>query len=202
MTNTWMKAAVAAGLVLAGVAGAGVAAHADQNEQAEVAGVRQAAVKPVEAIRTAEQKAGGQALGFGYESDAHTNAYEVTVATKQGLRLVQVDPKSGTVLRVEKQGRNALAGDGLPARDLDKARQAQTALADAVASAEQAGGGRALEAGYAMMHGHLGIDVDVTKQGRIASYSVDPASGKVQRLSRSETEATEGGEASEGAGND
>ena len=64
--KTWMMPAAAAGLVVAGVACGGVA-MADQSEQAEIAGVQTTVVTPEAAIRAAEKKVGGHALGYGYE---------------------------------------------------------------------------------------------------------------------------------------
>lgn len=197
--RNWTAPVLLAGLVAAGLAGAAQAAT-DRSEQAEASGVTQAEVSPVAAIRTAERKAGGRALGFGYESDAGTNAYEVTVASPHGLRMVQVDPASGRVLSDRSESKRALAEDGLPASALGAAEGARTPLADAVSAAEKAAGARSLEAGYAVHHGQLGIDVDIAAKGRIASWSVDPATGKASMAQASETEGQEGAENGEPAG--
>ena len=63
----------------------------DAAEQVEITAEQSAATRPP---RSARQRthAGGRALSFGYEKNASTNGYEVTVSASSGLSLVQVDP--------------------------------------------------------------------------------------------------------------
>ena len=67
------------------------AAGPNAAEQAEITAEQSAATRPP---RSARQRthAGGRALSFGYEKNASTNGYEVTVSASSGLSLVQVDP--------------------------------------------------------------------------------------------------------------
>lgn len=201
----WTTRAVLAGGMVIGGAAVALAAAPNAAEQAEIAAVQTASVTPTAAIKAAEAHAGGRALGFGYERSATTNAYEVTVATSSGLKLVQVDPANGTVLGSRAQPTNAMAADGLPAGALQQAAAAPTPLASAVSAAEQSAGGRALEANYVLRHGQMSVDVDVAKGGAIQSVSVDPANGHVSQAASAENEAQEGhgakgqAEAGEGA---
>lgn len=184
------RVALAGGMVLGGTAVALAAPNA--SEKAEISAVQTASVTPTAAIKAAEAHAGGQALGFGYERDATSNSYEVTVATPSGLKLVQVDPANGNVLGTKAQAANVMAGDGLPASALQQAAAAPASLASAVSAAEQAAGGRALEANYALHNGHMSVDVDVAKGGAIRSVFVDPANGHVSQTASAENEAQEG----------
>ncbi len=181
-------------LAILGGTGLAIAGTVDKSEQAEIGGVRIAGVAPANAIRTAQQNAGGRALSFGYEVDGTTNAYEITVSTDKGLQMVQVDPQSGKVLSTRPQDKGALQADGLPASEVDRAGAAKTDLATAVESVEQMTGGRALEAGYAVAQGKLGVDVDIAREGRIASFIVDASDGKVTRLASAEDESAEAAE--------
>lgn len=187
----WIVRVALAGAVAAGGTAAALAAAPDAAEHTEIAALQSAAIAPAAAIKAAESHAHGRALGFGYERNATTNAYEVTVSTSSGLRLVQVNPANGAVIGSRAEADNAMAADGLPATALRQAAAAPGSLAAAVTAAERATGGRALEANYALHHGHLSVDVDVPAKGRIASFSVDPASGHVSRIAAAENEAQE-----------
>lgn len=190
-TLSWMKPTLLAGALALGGTGAALAAAPGPTEQAEIVALHAASTTPTAAIRAAEAHTGGKALGFGYEKDAAANAYEVTVGSPSGLRMVRIDPVQGTVVNVENQPANALAADGLPQAALRSAETAPTSLAAAVAAAEQAGHGRALEANYVASQGTMRIDVDIAQSGKIVSYRVDPASGQATLASAGENEAQE-----------
>lgn len=190
-----MTTAILAGVLGVGATGAALAATG--SEQAEIAGVQAAQVAPVAAIKAAEAKTGGRAVDFGLEKNATTNAYEVTIATGTGLSKVQVDPVSGAVTGSTAQPADALAGDGLPANRVGQAAAAPVSLDQAVATAEQAGGGRALEANYVVRQGHTLVDVDVVKSGATRAYTVDAANGHV--VPAQAAEAGEGGQDRDGA---
>jgi hypothetical protein len=109
--NKWMTSAIFAGVLGFGATGAALAA-AGRSEQAEIAGVQAAQVAPVAAIKAAEAKTAGRAVDFGFEKNATTNAYQVTIATGSGLSNAQVDPSSGAVTGTTAQPADVLAGDG------------------------------------------------------------------------------------------
>lgn len=178
-----MTTAILAGAL--GVGATGTALAATGSEQAEIAGVEAAQVPPVAAIKAAEAKTGGRAVDFGLEKNATTNAYEVTIATASGLNKVQVDPASGAVTGGTAEPADALAGDGLPANLVGQAAAASVSLGQAVATAEQAGGGRALEANYVVRQGHTFVDADVVRNGATHAYTVDAANGYVLHAERS-----------------
>jgi len=177
-TNTWTAVVMlSAGNLFGGPIAAQAAASG--SEHAEIAAVRAASVAPEHAIKVAESATGGHALGFGYERDSSTNAYEVTVSTSSGLQLIRINPQSGAVEAKIPQSSDAMAGDGLPANALDRAANAPEPLTGAVAAAEQMAGGRALEANYVRRPGGMSIDVDVAREGVVTSLRVNPATGRV-----------------------
>lgn len=197
----WMKPALLAGALSLGATGAAFAA-ANNPEQGEMAGVQSAQVAPVNAIKAAEAKSGARAVDFGYEKNATTNAYEVTVATGSGLSMMQVDPTTGAISGATAHPANALAGDGLPANDVAKAAAAPIRLDAAVAAAENAGGGRALEANYTVRQGQLSVDVDVLKNGATRAYTVNATTGQVTQAAPAEKSANAKGDGDGEADND
>jgi uncharacterized membrane protein YkoI len=83
------------------MARAAPATTAPQNtEQAEITGVQQARVTPQAAVQAAEARVPGRAVAFGLEETSKVHAYEVTIATQNGLQTVQVDPSSGAVINI------------------------------------------------------------------------------------------------------
>lgn len=186
-----LRQIVVCGAVLALTAGGGAMAATPANapastasmEHAEIAGVQSVKVTPQEAIKAAEAKVPGHAVSFGYEKTATVNAYQVVMATTNGLETVQIDPQTGAVIGTIPTKPDALAVDGLPQQDISHAKQAKVTLSQAVRSAEQQGQGRALEAGYAMRNGQLAIDVDVARNGAIQAFTVNPQSGHVAQSS-------------------
>lgn len=193
---SWAKPAVLGGVLGLSVVGVALAATGG-GEQAEIAGVQAARVAPVAAIKAAEAKTGGRAVDFGFEKNATTNAYEVTIATGSGLGKVQVDPSNGAVTGTTGQPSNALAGDGLPPDRIGQATVAPVSLDAAVAAAEQASNGRALEANYVVRQGHVLVDVDIAKNGATRPYTVDATSGHAVPARRS-AEAKERGSQANG----
>ena len=86
------------------------AAGPNTAEQAEITAVQSASARPLRSARR-RTHAGGRALSFGYEKNASTNGYEVTVSASSGLSLVQVDPTDRCSGR-RRSPRNAIAKDG------------------------------------------------------------------------------------------
>ncbi|HSU06371.1 MAG TPA: PepSY domain-containing protein [Acetobacteraceae bacterium] len=173
------------------MAGGAMAGPAAGYENAEIAGVQAAAVAPEMAIQAAEGKLRGRAVSFGLEKTATVNAYEVTIASNGTLQTVQVDPTTGAVIGVIPAGPDSLAADGLPANAVGRAIQEPVSLATAVRNAQNEGHGRALEAGYAVRHGQMAIDVDVIRDGATHTLTVDSRSGQVAQATPDQTEQHE-----------
>lgn len=167
------------GAMLGLMAAPAFAAPGPGYESAEIAGVQAAHVTPDAAIQTAENAAHGRAVSFGLEKTAAVNAYEVTVAANGRLQTVQVNPQTGAVIGMVPARPDSLAQDGLPANEIGRAVQAPVTLMQAVQNAENQLHGPALEAGYTVRQGQFGIDVDIVRNGRAETVSVDPTSGQV-----------------------
>lgn len=164
----WMAVALAAGF-----AGVALAGHLDAGDQLEIAAVRKATVIPTQAVRVAEAQ-GGVAYGYGMEVDGARHWYEVDVLRDGAPLQVRIDPTSARVVGTspargeDAQGAHALAGGEL-------------ALGAAIAHAERAGGGPALEADAGGTGASVYVDVDVIQQqGRqVAHYRVTRQGGSL-----------------------
>jgi uncharacterized membrane protein YkoI len=163
------------------VSGIGTA-HADANEKAEIAAVRLANITPLSAVARAQKRSGGEAFGMGLEVSRHGTWYEIQVNVHGKPMLARIDPHNGAWLGMG-------PAHGEDAQGLHTLDGRKVTLSDAIATAERAAQGRALEAGpYG--HGkdaHYDVDV-VHKDGSIAHLSVDADSGLVRNAPASEAD--------------
>lgn len=171
-SNRFTPAAAFALLVLAG---AGISiAHADASENAEIAAVRHAGIAPMDAVTRAEKHTGGRAFGMGLEVAHRGTWYEVQLDVHGRPVLARIDPQNGTWL-------GSSPAHGEDAQGMHSLSGRKLSLNQAIAAAEHAGHGRALEAGP-FGHGkaaHYDVDV-VRSDGRVTHLSVDPDSGAVR----------------------
>ncbi|HJP99599.1 MAG TPA: PepSY domain-containing protein [Rhodanobacteraceae bacterium] len=161
--------ASAAALAITVPAFAGSIGHEDRMEMAAVA---QAPVTPNHAIRIAET-GGGTAYGYGMEATHGAQWYEVDVLRGGAKLEVRIDPATGKVL-----GSSAAKGeDAEGANALDRGK---LSFSEAVAKAEKAGHGRALEASAAGHGANAHVDVDVIQGKSIAHYRVSIQNGQIR----------------------
>lgn len=189
--RTGLLAAAMVGVVGLGGAGAALAATG-ADETAEIASVMAATTSPADAVRAAEASAGGRAVAMGLEEKGNAASYyEVLVASQNGLQQVRLDPATGAVQGATKVGTDAL--EDLKPAQLGQATSAPVTLADAIAAAEHAAGGRALEAGYTVRDGQaVGVVEVITKDG-VRQVSVSATDAKVTLANAAGTEAGESG---------
>lgn len=170
--------------------GAGGVYAASQNgrnaddEAREIATVRTAPVSLPQAITTAEQHANGRAVSAGAEEHDSRVLYEVkTVAGSRQVEF-QIDPQTGNVVKTEDHhdDDDEDVGTGQPA----------TTLAGAIAAAEQATGGKAIEAGLDDEDGKALYEVELAAaDGTIRKAYVDAASGKLVKTATGEDDEGE-----------
>lgn len=145
-------------------------AHEDRME---MTAVMQAAITPDHAIRIAEN-GDGTAYAYGMEStQSGQNWYEVDVLRGGSKLAVRIDPATGKVLRS-----NPATGEG--AEGSDALQGSKVSFSEAVAMAERAGNGRALEANAAGRGRNAYVDVDVIQGKTIAHYRVSMRNGQMQ----------------------
>lgn len=150
MTRKLTLAAFVLGASLAPVAGA----SADEAEMA-----KNAKVTLVQALEAAEAKGGGKATEVEFEDD-NGGRWEVKVLSANGDKLTEyyVDPNSGQVTGEEEQTFEKYFTMLKP----DAFQKASTQLKDAVAAAEAAAKGKA-------------VDAEVERDGETVSYEISVA---------------------------
>lgn len=140
-------------------------------DRAEAAAVVKAPVTPTKAIQIAEQ-GGDHAYAFGMESTKRGNWYEVEVLHGDTPSEVRIDPASGKMLGTAK----ARGKDAAGAHALDGS---QMTLAAAIAQAERAGNGTAMEATAEGAGKNAHVIVDVVHGKAISHYRVSMTNGQI-----------------------
>lgn len=174
---------VAIALGLAAIFTAGTnPAYADAGEADEIAAVSHAEISPAQAVLSAEQHSGGKAFGMGLEVTGHGTWYEVQLSVLGKPMLARVSPSTGAWLGMSPaKGEDAEGLHSLDGRKLD--------LSHAIAIAERAGHGRALEAGPYGKGASAHYDVDVVRaDGGVAHLKVDADTGEVNDAPTSEAD--------------
>lgn len=101
MIRRKLLTASVASVIASGAIGGSVAAHAKNNERPtdEAAIMANAKITMTEAIASAEQQAGGKAVGTGIEDQDGTVYFEVQVLKDGARQKVLVDPQTGKVVK-------------------------------------------------------------------------------------------------------
>lgn len=130
--------------------------------------------EPLRSLRdSAAANGGGTPYGYGMESTRRgQNWYFVNLLRDGAPVEVRIDPATGKVLR-------SSAATGEAAKGANALKGSKLTLREAVAKAERAGNGRALEAGAAGQGSSAYVDVDVIQGHTIAHYRVSMRKGRV-----------------------
>ena len=173
-TNTFPTALLISSALTAAVAGAAYASgggerHADARE---IAALTPAPVTLRQAIGTAETESRGRALEAEAEREDGRLVYEVTTLVDGKLHELTIDAQSGAVLEREVE---AAEDDELPAGKI-------VDIATAMAAAEAAGNGQAIEAEFETEDGRALYEVEVMSGQSITTILVDAKSGQVLAL--------------------
>lgn len=162
-------------LVLATTAAA-FAGSIEAGDRLEMAAVLKSPVTPAQAVKIAET-GGGRAYGYGMEATQHGHWYEVDVLRGNARLELRIDATTGKVL-----GSSPARGeDARGAHTLDGSK---LTFGEAIAQAERAGNGPALEAN-AIGHGDKArVEVDVIQEHgkRIAHYRVSMRGSRIQAV--------------------
>ncbi len=94
-----LSAAIAA-LLITGAAGVALAATSKDDESQEARAVAQAKIGMTDAIRTAEQQAGGRAVDASFDDESGYGLYEIEVLKGTTVNNVYVDSQTGKVTKV------------------------------------------------------------------------------------------------------
>lgn len=146
----------------------------DGEEVREIEAVRSAPISLTQAIATAETESGGIAVSAEAEEKGSHVLYEIMTIGGGKVVEFQVDPQTGDVVETEVVEEDADEYAGVA--------QLETSLSSAIASAEQATGGKAIEAGFDDEDGKTLYEVELAAaDGTIHKVNIDAASGEVAR---------------------
>lgn len=175
MKTNKILAALLASSALTAAATGGVYASSDSgkdDEAHEISTVMTAPVSLAQAIGTAEAESQGRALEAGAEDEGGRVLYEVTTLAGGKIHEFMIDPQSGAVLDREVEEAEK---DDLVAADIVE-------ILKAMAAAEAAGNGRAIEAELEMADGQIVYEVEVASHDVLTTVLVDATSGQVIAL--------------------
>jgi uncharacterized membrane protein YkoI len=172
-------ASTAAAIGLGAGGGVFAASQSGKNgddEAREIEAVRRAPVSLPQAIATAEKQSKGRAVSAAAEETGSGVLYEITTFAGGKIVEFQIDPQSGNVVKTEDE-----QVQGEDADEYAGAGQLTTTLTAAIASAEQATGGKAIEAGLDDENGKALYEVELAAaDGTIHKAHVDAADGIVK----------------------
>lgn len=168
-------------LALGGLGGAYAASNGDKvdgEEAAEIAAVMSASNSLGDAVRLAEAETNGKAFEAGMEDKDGNAVYEIRTVAGDVVRELSIDPATGKVLESDEEGMfSKLMRDD---EELAGFAAATTSLGDAITAAEQATGGKAIEAEMDDDAANSAYEVEVAAaDGSVVKVTVDGASGKV-----------------------
>jgi uncharacterized membrane protein YkoI len=173
-TNKILAALLATGVLAAATTG-GVYASSDSSkddEAREIDAVMTAPVSLAQAIATAEAESQGRTLEAGAEDEDGRVLYEVTTLADGKIHEFMIDPQSGAVLDREVE----------EAEEDDLVTGNVVEIIDAMAAAEAASNGKAIEAELEMEDGQAVYEVEVVSNDVLTTVLVDATSGQVIAL--------------------
>lgn len=129
-----------------------------------------------DAVAAGEKQAGGKAVDATFGGGPTNPAFRVTVYKDKSLWEGLFDANTGQPVGQS----NTIPESQLDAQekaDLAGVEQAKTTLAQAIKAAEQAGGGKAIDAGIEQRGGKMSYEIAVVKNGAVQPMTVDPTTG-------------------------
>jgi uncharacterized membrane protein YkoI len=130
------------------------------------------------AISIAETHSGGKALDVSFENRHGKPAYRVKTLQNNQVWEGLVDANSGQIIGRGKSTHESKL-DREDKAELAGLRTAKTTLAQATATAERQSGGKAIDAGLEETRGKVAYEVEIVKDRRVRTLTVDPGNGQV-----------------------
>ena len=173
-TNIFLAALLASGALAAATTGGVYGANDnDKDDEArEIDAVMTAPVSLAQAIATAEAESQGRTLEAGAEDEDGRVLYEVTTLADGKIHEFLIDPQSGAVLDREVE----------EAEEDDLVAGNVVEIINAMAAAEAASNGKAIEAELEMEDGQAVYEVEVANGDVLTTVLVDATSGQVIAL--------------------
>lgn len=152
--------------------------QAGAKEQSEVAAVLAAPTSLSDAVRIAEKNADGKAFEAAMEDEDGRNLYEIAILSGDNVTEFAIDPATGNILESEEEG--LLADLMRDDEELAALGKTKADLLSVIATAEQAAGGKAMEAEIDDESASPAFDVEVAQvDGTVVKVTIDGVTGKV-----------------------
>lgn len=161
---------------------AGHESRGEHESQAEMKAFAGAKVPLIDAIAAAEKHSNGKALDVSFETNRGHPAYKVKTYQNGTVWEGMVDATSGQVVGQGKTIEESKL-DREDKAEIDGLKGAKTSLADAVKTAEQKVGGKAIDAGLEETGGKVAFEMEIVKNGRTQRMMVDPQRGQIASAS-------------------
>ena len=171
-TNKILAALLATGALAAATGVYADSGGGNDDEAREIATVMTAPVSLAQAIATAEAESQGRTLEAGAEDEDGRVLYEVTTLAGGKIHEFMIDPQSGAVLDREVE----------EAEEDDLVTGNVVGIVNAMAAAEAASNGKAIEAELEMKDGQAVYEVEVASNDVLTTVLVDATSGQVIAL--------------------
>lgn len=171
-TNMILAALLATGALAAATGVYADSGNGNDDEAREIDVVMTAPVSLAQAIATAEAESQGRTLEAGAEDEDGRVLYEVTTLAGGKIHEFMIDPQSGAVLDREVE----------EAEEDDLVAGNVVEIVNAMAAAEAASNGKAIEAELEMEDGQAVYEVEVASNGVLTTVLVDAMSGQVIAL--------------------
>lgn len=157
---------------------AGSETSTEHENKAELQAFGKVQVPITQAIQAAEQHSHGKALDASFEDRNGKPAYRVKTYKSGSVWEGAVDANTG---KVTGQGKTTPESklDAEDKAELVAFKGAKVSLTDAVRTAEQKDGGKAIDAGLEARNGGVAYELELVKSGAISTATVDPQSGKL-----------------------
>lgn len=171
-----------------GSVGTALAASDEHENGKEIEAVLGAKTTLGQAVTVAEQRTTGRALSANAEKEKSGYVYEVKTLAKDKIAIVIVDPATGTIVRSGKEGLIDRIFDQAEGRELQKFASSPITLPEAIGTAEQQTGGKAIEARYENEDGNPVLKVEVAKDSHVQKVKIDGTTGKAIEVSANEND--------------
>ncbi len=165
-------------VMLLGAAGGAFASSATERAN-EISTVLTAKTSIAQAIAAAEAQTGGYAVKAEVERKDSKQVYEVKTVTEEERSKVFVDPASGKVVEVRKEGFLAKLFDSDDLITYERLRDSPVKLAAAIATAEHETGGKAIEGEFKRNDSKGRFEVETARDKEVRKVRVDGTTGKI-----------------------
>ena len=186
MRRARLSPATFAIVMFLGAAGGALASSAGGDRAKAISTAVNAKTSISQAIAAAEKRTGGLAIKVDVERRNGTPLFEVDILTEEESSKVFVDPASGKVLKVRKEGFFAKLFDENDLTIYSRLNESPIKLAAAIASAEKETGGKAFEAEFESDVSKSRFEVETAKDKAVRKVKVDATTGKVVKVAGAE----------------